>query len=70
MWAATHRGAIRAFPVLPATTLNVFADHEAAGLTAARECAARWARTGSEVLIHVPPEGEDWQTMWLNRMAG
>jgi CHC2 zinc finger/Toprim domain len=60
VWAATSAGAIRSFPVLRATTLNIFADHDPAGLTAARECAARWAGAGAEGLIHTPPEGEDW----------
>ena len=60
VWAATSAGAIRSFPVLRATTLNIFADHDPAGLTAARDCAARWAEAGEEVLTHAPPPGEDW----------
>lgn len=60
VWAAASAGAIRAFPVLPATTLNIFADADSTGLMAARDCAARWVAAGSEALIHIPPAGEDW----------
>ena len=60
VWAATSAGAIRSFPVLRATTLNIFADHDAAGLAAAHECAERWLTAGQEALIHIPPDGEDW----------
>jgi putative DNA primase/helicase len=60
VWAATSAGAIRSFPLLRLTTLNIFADHDAAGLEAARACAARWTEAGEEALIHLPPEGEDW----------
>jgi CHC2-type zinc finger protein/Toprim domain-containing protein len=60
VWAATSAGAIASFPALRVTTLNIFADHDPAGLTAARDCAARWNGAGAEVLIHTPPPGEDW----------
>jgi CHC2 zinc finger/Toprim domain len=60
VWAASNAGAIGSFPVLPATTLNIFADNDTAGLTAAQECAARWVQAGGEVLTHTPPPGEDW----------
>jgi hypothetical protein len=60
VWAAASAGAIRKFPVIAATTLNIFCDHDAAGLSAARDCAARWVAAGAEVLIHMPPTSEDW----------
>jgi hypothetical protein len=59
VWAAGSANAIRNFPVLAATTLNIFADPDSVGLPAARECARRWA-AGAEALIHLPPEGSDW----------
>ena len=60
VWAAGSRGGISSFPVLAGHSLTIFADGDAPGVTAARECAARWAAAGSEALIHIPPSGEDW----------
>jgi CHC2 zinc finger/Toprim domain len=60
VWAATSAGAIRSFPVLRATTLNIFADADTTGQAAANRCAARWMAAGSDVLVHTPPAGEDW----------
>jgi phage/plasmid primase-like uncharacterized protein len=60
IWAAGSRGGIETFPVLPAIALTIFADGDAPGLKAARLCAARWAGAGREVLLYIPPTGEDW----------
>jgi phage/plasmid primase-like uncharacterized protein len=60
VWAAGTRGGIERFPVLPGHSLTIFADGDAPGLSAARQCAARWVAAGREALIHVPPSGEDW----------
>ena len=71
VWAAGSRGMIAKFPILPAVTLNIFADADDAGdgLRSARECAARWAAGGGEVLIHLAPDGEDWNDA-VRRFAG
>jgi hypothetical protein len=46
-WAALSAGGVRAFPVLAGVeTLAIYADHDAAGLEAARSCAGRWAAAG------------------------
>jgi hypothetical protein len=76
-WAAGSAGGIRSFPVLPMTTLNIFADHDesGAGLKAARECAQRWAQAARvtweedrhviEAYIHLPPPWKDWDDATL-----
>ena len=61
VWAAGSKGAIRTFPVLPATTLNVFTDNDDPdAVNAAQDCAARWVEAGHQVVIHTPPAGTDW----------
>jgi putative DNA primase/helicase len=60
VWAATSAGAIRTFPFLRATTLNIFSDGDRAALDAARACSERWVAAGAQVLIHAPPAGSDW----------
>jgi hypothetical protein len=52
VWACVDAGNLPKFPVLAGIdSLTLFADADAAGLTAARECAARWAAAGREVFI-------------------
>jgi hypothetical protein len=60
VWAAGSASTIRTFPFMRQTTLNVFSDGDAVGLAAARECAARWVAAGTEVFVHLPPAGLDW----------
>lgn len=62
VWAAGSSVGIDHFPVLPGHCLTIFADNDAGGigLKAAQRCAARWIAAGNEALIHLPPEGEDW----------
>jgi DNA primase len=60
VWAAGSRGGIETFPVLPACTLTIFADGDAPGLQAARDCAGRWTAADREALIYAAPAGEDW----------
>jgi DNA primase len=62
VWAAGSSGLIERFPVLPCTTLNIFADADDSGLglAAARACAERWTSAGQEALIHLPRTGLDW----------
>jgi hypothetical protein len=60
VWAAGSDGGIRNFPVLPATTLNIFTDSDAAGMAAAESCRARWVKAGAEVWVHTPLPGMDW----------
>jgi CHC2 zinc finger/Toprim domain len=71
VWAAGSAWGIARFPVLIQTTLNIFADCDdlGVGLKAARECANRWADAGAEVLIHLPPEGKDWDKATLGDVA-
>ena len=59
VWAATSAGAISRFPVLSGIgALTIFADRDGAGLTAARECAARWMVAEREARIIRPPAGD------------
>ena len=69
IWAATSAGAIARFPVLPGIeALTVFADADAAGLAAARACAARWAAAGRDARLLRPPAG-DWDDATRGRAA-
>ena len=55
VWAAIDASNLAQFPVLPGVdALTIFADHDTAGLKAARECARRWADAGREVRIRAP----------------
>jgi hypothetical protein len=69
VWAAGSAGAIRAFPFMCATTLNVFSDGDPVGLAAARACSGRWTVAGAEVLIHTPPAGKDWNDVTRKILA-
>lgn len=61
-WSCLDAGNLAAFPVLPGIEcLNVLADHDDAGLKAARAVADRWRSAGREVRIITPPAaGTDW----------
>lgn len=55
MWACVDAGNLEAFTVLAGIeALTIFADHDDAGLGAARECARRWRAAGREVRIRTP----------------
>jgi DNA primase len=69
VWAAGCRGSVATFPVLPGHALSIFADSDAPGLEAARACAYRWKEACAEALIHVPPDGEDWNSAVLKAAA-
>jgi DNA primase len=60
VWAAGGTTGIRNFPPLIERTLNLFIDHDQAGITAAEQCAGQWAAAGLETFIHTPPPGTDW----------
>jgi putative DNA primase/helicase len=62
VWAAIDAGNVAQFPVLAGIEcLTIFADHDKAGLDAARKCAGRWQAAEREARI-VPPStaGNDW----------
>lgn len=55
VWAAIDAGNMAQLPVLPGIeALTIFADHDRAGLKAAKECARRWHDAGREVHIRAP----------------
>lgn len=57
IWATVDAGNMAAFPELPGIeALTVFADHDDAGLKAARACATRWADAGRAVEIVMATE--------------
>lgn len=62
VWALGSAGSIAAFPPLPGIeALTILADHDEAGLRAARVCAEAWSEAGCEASIIYPPvSGEDW----------
>ncbi len=52
IWATVDAGNMTGFPVLAGIeALTIFADHDEAGIKAARECAARWRDAGREVRV-------------------
>ena len=69
IWACASTSIMKPFPVLDGIeTLTIFADNDAsgAGLTAARECVARWRLAGREVRVFMPRErGHDWNDVVL-----
>jgi hypothetical protein len=55
VWATVDASNMAAFPVLPGIeSLTIFADHDDAGLAAARECGVRWRDAGCDVRVRVP----------------
>ena len=55
IWATVDAGNLSQFPVLAGIeALTIFADHDDAGLKAAKECARRWHAAGREVHIRAP----------------
>lgn len=55
IWATVDAGNMATFPVLSGIeSLTLFADHDDAGLRAARECGLRWRDAGREVRIRTP----------------
>jgi putative DNA primase/helicase len=61
VWAAIDAGNLAALPVVAGIeALTIVADHDEAGIRAARECARRWTNTGRQVRIAIPrTPGED-----------
>jgi hypothetical protein len=59
-WAALCAGGIAAFPILPATVLHVFGDHDRAGVKACRACLDAWSADGQVAYAHIPERGADW----------
>ena len=61
VWATCGRAGLSKFPILPRTTLTIFADSGDPGIAAAEVCAGRWDNAGEEVWTHIPPSGvSDW----------
>ena len=57
VWATLDAGNLAKFPVLNGLeTLWIAADHDRAGILAARKCAERWADAGREVIVISPTE--------------
>jgi putative DNA primase/helicase len=62
VWAAMSAGGIRDFPVIHGIEfLRIFADHDEAGLLAARACKRRYKAAGIKVEVRYPPKPQsDW----------
>ncbi|MFN7307719.1 MAG: toprim domain-containing protein, partial [Acetobacteraceae bacterium] len=59
IWSAASAGGIGRFPVLRGIeALTIFADQDAPGIEAARQCARRWQEAGREARILAPPMGD------------
>ena len=56
VWSVMSAPGIRAFPLIPGVTrLTIFADHDEAGLSAARICRRRYRAAGIECEVRYPP---------------
>ncbi|MBU2801694.1 hypothetical protein HFV02_05375 [Acidithiobacillus caldus] len=56
VWSLIDAGNLGQFPVLPGIEgLTIVADHDAAGLKAAKACSERWRAAGVDVQVIVPP---------------
>jgi len=66
VWAAGNKSNVANFPILYGIEyLTIFADHDKAGLAAAKECAKRWIEAGREVKIVTPKTPEaDWNDVY------
>jgi putative DNA primase/helicase len=71
VWATVDAGNLKSFPVLDGIeALTIFADHDKAGLDAARDCARRWRDAEREVRIATPSaEGFDFADLNKELMA-
>lgn len=57
VWSVIDAGHMSKFPVLDGIeSLVIFADHDDAGIKAARTCAQRWADAGRDVRIVLPEQ--------------
>lgn len=65
VWALLSAGTIRASPIIPGVRrLIIFADHDAAGLAAAYECARRYSSNGIPAEIrHPKPANADFNDL-------
>jgi putative DNA primase/helicase len=55
VWATVDAGNLAAMPVVSGIeSLTIIADHDDAGIRAARECAQRWAAAGRQARIALP----------------
>jgi putative DNA primase/helicase len=70
VWATLSSWGIEGFPVVPGVKrLTIFADHDDAGITAARKCGQRYKMSGISGEIHIPPlVKSDWND-WLMERA-
>jgi len=70
VWAAMSAGGIRDFPIIHGIKfLRIFADHDKAGLSAARMCKRRYEAAGIRVEILYPPEPQsDWNDFLLKEI--
>ena len=61
-WAALSANGMGCLPIIPGVkSLTIFADHDAAGISAARKCRRRYKEAGIEVEVRYPPTPQtDW----------
>jgi putative DNA primase/helicase len=71
VWACLSAHAIAGFPIIKGLNhLTIFADHDQAGIEAAKTSARRHQREGVEVEIRCPPiSGDDWNSFLLKEIA-
>jgi putative DNA primase/helicase len=67
VWACMSAPGIAGFPVIRGIAhLTIFADHDEAGLKAAKNCAWRYQKSGIDAEVRHPREpGDDWNSFLL-----
>jgi hypothetical protein len=71
VWACMSAPGIASFPGIRCIIhLTIFADHDEAGLKAAKNCARRYQKNGIDAEVHHPREpGDDWNSFLLRETA-
>jgi putative DNA primase/helicase len=69
--ATLSANGLAAFPLIHGVvSLMIFADHDAAGISAARVCRSRYKKAGIEVEVRYPPTaGHDWNNYRTAQLA-
>jgi putative DNA primase/helicase len=71
VWACMSAPGIAGFPALHGLNhLTIFADHDEAGLKAAKNCASRYQKRGINAEVRLPQKaGDDWNSFLLKETA-
>jgi putative DNA primase/helicase len=71
VWACLSAPGIAGFPIINGLVqLTIFADHDEAGIKAAKACARRYQEHGIDAEVRYPDQtGDDWNSFLLKESA-